>query len=87
MEKQQKKKFHCVISMLILSFNLRKEMKRELSVFNPHPTNRGPIGPQVIISIYHNSHGRTIFFEISTICLHVLAALNANVTFRFQRTV
>ena len=35
--------------------------KRPPHAVNPHPTNWGPIGPRVIISIYHNSHGWTIF--------------------------
>ena len=35
--------------------------KRPPYAVNPHPTNWGPIGPRVIISIYHNSHGWTIF--------------------------
>ena len=45
-------------------------MKCGLLSFIPHPTKWGPMRFQVVIKHY----------------LHVLAAFNANLTFRFQRT-
>ena len=29
-------------------------------IINPHPTKWGPIRPQLIINIYHSSHGWTM---------------------------
>lgn len=51
--------FELVAFYLFMTLSPLKSTPVLCLVINPHPTNWGPIGPQVIINVYRNLHDWT----------------------------